>query len=626
MFCKKGLFTMNTMKLVMGVLAVLMGVGVTSADTATPAGVGSNLLSVAPAEAWGVIVINDLGKTSTILDEYAAKMGMEAPGIQRRISRMLGVSGQLNAGKPLMLVILNKETFGDQPVAVILSIKEFESFAAGFSAKATETPGMMKGENEELGQVYFTKKGTFLVMGPTEAIVNAVVNSKQGFATGMEAGSQKLMGNSDLYIRVNFQAVGQFLKPLLMGIGAMMQMGGMGGMGAMGGGEGTTTQGVNPQVQAQQAQMQAIGTMINAFVGLMDELNSLDIGFTMQPKAVQTSTLVNFKSGQDIANLLASQKQTDKSLLKGLPGKDFGIAMGWQWQPKMTKLQEAMLQITPPLSTPAEVEKFKALSKQAADLVTGQAFKVSMKPVKKGQSLLEVQAVIETKNAKQYLDVLKQTMELQSKVKMAVKGQELQAQYKYEPAVTKVGDVSVDQFTVDASKALNMPGLSSGGEADQVKGLLTTLMGDSGGLLKFKVAAVSDKLVVLEFGSDQGGLEQLIQTAKSGGTSLSSNTKLMAASKLLPKERFLEGYLDAGKMITTAMGITMNIGNEEGKPAEGTATSLPAVETPLVGFAGSIQGPTLRIDMIVPFEVMSQAAALRYMVPASLPSVGPLGK
>ena len=66
-----------------------------------------------------MIVINDLGKASTILDEYATKMGVETPGLQRRISRMLGVSGQLNAGKPLMIVILNKETFGDQPVGPV---------------------------------------------------------------------------------------------------------------------------------------------------------------------------------------------------------------------------------------------------------------------------------------------------------------------------------------------------------------------------------------------------------------------------------------------------------------------------------------------------------------------------
>ncbi len=619
MLRKKGL------SLLLGVFIILMSSGLTFGEAA-PTVAGGNVFSVVPAEAWGAIVINDLAKASVLLDDYATKMGMEAPGVLRRLSRMLGVSGQLDPGKPLVLVVLNKETYGNQPVAVILSIKDYEGFAAGFNAKATETPGMMKGENEELGQVYFTKKGPYLVMGPTEAIVNAVANSKQGLSTGMEAGSQKLMGVSDLYIRINFQAVSQFLKPLLMGIGAMMQMGGMAGMAGLGT-EGTTTQEANPQAQAQQAQMQAVGTLINGFVELLDEMGSVDLGFKMQKERVGMSILLNFKGGQELGNLMVAQKQTDKSLLKGLPDKEFSLAFGWHWQPKVTKFHEALTQVTPPLTNPADVEKFKTLSRQSIDLVTGQAIKLSMKPAKKGESPVTVQVVIETKNAKQYLDVLKQTMELQSKVKVAVKGQEIQAQYKYEPGVTKVGDISVDQFSLDASKAFNIPGLSSGGDAEQAKGLFGTLVGDSSGLLKFKVAAVTDKLVILEFGADQAGLEQFIATVKSGESPLSRDTKLMAASKLLPKDRFMEGYLDAGTLITSLMGMTLGLGEdgEKGKKAE-TATSVPAVETPLVAFVGSLQGPTMRIDMNVPFEVMLQVASLRYMVPTSMPSAGPLGQ
>jgi len=602
------------LRVMIGGLVLFLGVSMVSAAPAT-----DNILSAVPADAWVAIEIKDLSKTSKALDDYAVKLGVEQPAMQRRISRMLGIGGQIEANKPLVVVVMNKQTYGSQPVAVIMSVKEYDNFAAGFKAKATETPGLMKGENEEIGQVYFTKKGPYVVMGPTEAIVNAVASSKQGVAAAMEAGSLKVQADSDVYVRANLQALGQFVKPLLMGIGAMMQMGAMGGMGGLGGegGDATTQEGGNLQTQAQ---MQALGAIINAAVGFIDELGALDVGLKLNPDVILASTMLGFRSGQEMANVLALQKMTSKSLLTGLPGSGFTMAAGWQWQPRMTKFGEALLQANPGFTDPADIEKYKAIQKESAEMVTGTAVKLDTRAsVTPGEPMIAFYAVMETKDAKKYLALSRQSMELQSKMKIQVKpGQEAKLQFKYEPDVMKVENISVNRYTVDIGKLLNMSGVG-GEEMQQVKTFLTMILGDASDAVKVYDAAVTDKVAIMAFGAGPKEFENFVKVAKSGAAPLSVDPKLIQAGKLLAKERFMEGYLDVGKLISAVMAVVM--GSEAGAGQEKPQT-LPAIQTPLVGFTGVVEGPAIRVDAAVPLEVLVQASSLKSMVPTSMPAGG----
>ncbi len=583
------------------------------AVTTAPGSVGSvsNALSVVPSDAWVALVINDLSKTSQQLDNYAAKFGVEPPVLQRKLSRMLGVSGQADMSKPIILVVMSKETYGDRPVAVIVGVKDFEAFATGIKGQATETPGLMKGQNDELGDIYFGKKGTLVVMGPTELIVKDIIAAKQGFASSMDSGATKLMKESNMYIRVNLQSLGAYAKPILMGVGAMMQMGGLGG--AMGG-DASTQESGNSQAQAQAQAMQALGGLINAFIGFIDELNSFDIGVKFEADNILAGLVLSFKGGQDMASVLAAQKPTSEPLVKGLSGESFMLCGGWTWNPKMTKFQEALLQINPGMN-PADAEKYKTLQKQLMELSQGASFKIDMRRAKAGEPLIEFQQILSTKDAKQYIELTRQLLELQSNIKSAGSSE---LKFKYEAGVAKVGNVSVDQVTMDMNKLLNMPGMP-GDQIQQVKSLMTTVLGSANGMVQFHVAAVNNKLVAVSFGGGQAGMEQLIKSALKGETPLAKNTKVSQVAALLPKERIFEAYMDLGKLAGGIMSVATTMGEKGGEePA-----SMPTVETPLVAANASIQGTALRMDVVVPTEVVSQLMGLRYMIPTSLPAEAP---
>jgi hypothetical protein len=381
------------LKVMMGAMIVLMGVHYAFAQTTTTAATSAatgNILSAVPSDAWVAIVFNDMDKSGKMIDAYAAKLGTQSPNVQKKIGRMMGASGQVDMSKPLVLVVMRKDLYGDQPIALVASVKEFEKFAADLKGQTTETPGLMKGQNEELGEVYFGKKGSFVVLGPTEAIVKAVVESKEGFETSMDASSRKLMSGSDIFARVNVQSLGQFIQPALMGFGAMMQMSAMGGMDGMGGEEGTDTQ-KSEKNKVQMQAMQAAGAVINALVGFINETNSLDLGIKLAPETVQLGFALNFKPGQEMASMLAAQKQTDKPLIKGVAGDGFALAAGWQWEPKITKIQEAILQINPGFTNPADAETYKSINRNLTLMNLGQSIKLAIRSAKPGEPMVEFQ-------------------------------------------------------------------------------------------------------------------------------------------------------------------------------------------------------------------------------------------
>jgi hypothetical protein len=594
-------------KVFAGGLFVLFGTGLAMSQTASApvssAGDGAVLQAV-PAEAWGAVLFKNMGQTSQAVDAYAVKLGVGEVGLQRKLSRMLGVSGQIDMTKPMVLVVMSKERFGNQPIALVVTVKEYEKFAADLKSKTTETPGLMKGSNEELGDVFFGKKDAYLVMGPTEAIVKSVIVSKGGIAASMDPSAQKLMTDSDVYARVNFLSLGQFLKPTLMGIGAMMQMGAMGGMGGMGG----DAQADNAQAQAQMQAMQSAGVMINALVGFLDETNSFDIGIKLDPKFVHAGFLFSFKPGQEIAKSLAAQKQSDKPLVRGVAGNDFALAAGWNWESKVTKFQQAIFQMNPGFADPADFDKFKALNTQLVEMNRGQAVMVSMAKPEPGKPLFTVQQVTETTDAKKFVEVTRQVMELQGKAKMGGG----QMKMKYEQGVAQVDGISVDRVTMDMNSMLSMPGMAqAGAQAEQLQAVLKGLLGAEDGTISFHMAPATEKRVVLFFGGNEEGMAKLIKAAKADATPLSTNPKVIEVAKTLPKQRLMEGYVDVGRLATGFMAMAMMAGDDG---AEAPAT-IPAIQTPLVGAAVSVDGNTIMMNVAVPFEVVQNLMNLRYMVP-----------
>ncbi len=575
-----------------------------------------DVLKAVPADAWGVIVIKNLSKFSKSVDDYASKLGAECPELEKRLVRKLGVGKLVDMNSPMAIVIMNKQLYGNQPIATVLNVGQYEKFAASLNGQVTETPGIMKGKNDELGECYFSKKGSLVVIGPTQMIVNAVVSSKQSLGAVINKEVKGVADNSSLYVHVNLPALVTVVKPYLMMFSAMGMMGGMGPM--MQGQGDNQPSGINEQ---QMQQMQALSAGINAIVGVLDELNSLDIGVSLEPEMIKGSGILGFKPGQEMAGLLALQKPTDKPLLVGIPGGEFGIAGGMNWEGKLTKFQEAMLKINSVfIKNPETVQKYLDLAKQSTEIVKGAAFKLALVQSGKDKPVFLVQAVQKTSDSKKYLDIMQEIYGIMGT--MHVPGQKGALSYKYNKGAGKVDGLRVDELVIDMGELFKAAGKNA--KAKEAEAVLKILLGSS--KLKVKFVPVTDKCVAIQFGGTDENLEALIKTVQDKTSPIDVDPRVVKVAKLLPKERIGEFYLDLGGFVSGVMNIAMKFaptGKDDDDDADEVKTAeFPKLTTPLIGKTVTVVGSAFKCDVVVPFATIQKMSGLKGMFEAMMPEKG----
>ena len=589
---------------------LLAGVAVAqeAAPTAPQAAL-SNPLSLVPADAWLVVVIDDVSKISTQVDAYAKALNKEPLNIESEWVKRLGMGAGIAADQPTILVVMNRTVFGDQPLAVLLPIKDYQAVSNMVQAKPTETPGIMTGENPEFKKLFFARKGGYLLAAPTEELVKSVLTSKQDLASVLGKDSASLLDKSDIYFRANLPPISEMIKPYLM-LATMMGPGMMGMPGGMGpGGEPPMDQAgmpQNPQVQA----MQAMSKMVTGLADLLDQATSYEMGFSLEPQTISVTYLMGFKPGTEIAAMIAEQKPTETTELKGLPAKDFFFAMGYRWEPKLIKFYNAMFEMSGAMGLPPELaQQYVQLSKDSFLMAKGVAAMVSMKMPSPGTGMLGVDWVVETADAGQYIEKMRQAVGLMAQAKIpGPDGQMITPNVRYEQNVATVGGVPVDRYVMDLNSLMAMPGADPQ-MAQQINMFLGMAFGAANGQIATRIAKVSDNLVVLDIGGDDASLQQLIEAAKSGSTAVAQMPKVQQARKQLFDKQLAVGYLDLGKIINMIAGFQQMMVMMGGQAGTETAPA-PQGEMPLIAFAKTVTDTMVQGRLVVPMEVIQQIVPL----------------
>jgi hypothetical protein len=219
-----------------------------------------------------------------------------------------------------------------------------------------------------------------------------------------------------------------------------------------------------------------------------------------------------------------------------------------------------------------------------------------------------MQQVANTTDAKKFSELTRQVFELQAKAKS---GNSKGPEFKVQTGAITVEGIAVDKITMDLNSLFAMPGVQPE-QTKEIKNIIGALLGGESKTVTIMTAPVTDKQVVMYVGGDEAGLGKLIKAVKAGETPLAKNAKVAEAAKLLPKNRVMEGYLDVGRLASGFMAVAMMSGSE-GKQ---TPTTFPVIETPLVGTAMMVEGNTLKMDVVLPVDVVTKLMGLRYMVPS----------
>ncbi len=586
-----------------GYVAFLMAV----TSVSVPAAAAVDPLGLVPATAWGAVVINDISKLSKAVDGYAALLGKPPVNIEAEWLKKLGMGSGVVTTKPAVVVIMDANLYGAQPIAVLLPVKDFQASAKMIKAKATETPGIMQGENAEFGTAFIAKKGSYMIIAPTEDIVKSVMLSKESLSGSLSKGARAMIGSSDAFVHVNLQVLANVAKPYLMMASMMGGMGGMAGMAPGAGGPSGDKGAADMQMQA----MQNLSKMAMVAADLLDQLTSFDLGLNLKSDTIKSTCLLGYRPGSELASLAEMQKPTGQPLLKGLPDSNSCLSFGFRWQPKLIKLYTAMIEMTPPGLTAADAQKYVKLAKENATMMTGAAASLSLQAPGPGTGMLRMRYVSETTDAKKCAANVRALLELQSKAGITgPDGKKISMDAKYEAGVATIAGVSVDRYTMDMSSILNMPGMSGGQSAGVLAGL-TMMLGATDGKISTRIAQVSDKVIVTGFGLDDKAFAELIKSAKAGLAPLNSKPKYVKAGAMLSKNRIAEGYLDIGAAITGMMGGMMP---PVGAAQSGATPAMLKIDIPLIAFGESLDAGAAKVEMVIPLEVIKQIAPMAEML------------
>jgi len=606
-------------------LCIAIGVLLTLASVVPAIGADkppADLMSLVPADAWAVVVVNNMSDLSAKIDAYAKQIGLDPVGAQAQLLRKLGLGTGVSTKRPGAVVVMNRQLYGQDNLAVLLAVKDFDIVAKTLEAKATESPGVMEGRNEELDTCFLARKAGYVIISPSQGVVQAILMSKRAIAKPAGAKSAALAADSDVFVHANLPPMVEQIKPILMGAAMMGAMGAMSGMPAPA--AGTPTPGESPgAVSPQMAQMQAMqnmGKIMTVLIELLDQFSSFQMGITLEPSQAKGAFLLGFKPGSELASIIAVQKPTAQSLLKGLPGPDATLAFGYRWVPKLAKFHNALFEMTPPFANPADRAKYIRTAKEMATMQPGAAVQVRVNTPSaampgRPQGLLAVQGFYHVTDAKKYMELMKTVIDLQAKASIPQATTQpagsVKMPVKYERGVQTIAGLSVDRYSVDVTSMMNMPGMED--VKRQITGLFAMLFGQPDGLLSVRMAAAGEKMIVMDMTNDDAAMATLIKAAKSGSLALAGNAKVAKATGAMSKKKLAECYVDIGKIISSVMMVQQQMAMMSmmaGGRAPATAPAMPKINTPLIAMAKTIEDGAVKVELVVPVEVVKQLVVL----------------
>lgn len=607
---------------VIGVVALMMSAmpawaeeKVAATTTAPVKATAAELTSLIPVDAWVAVVSNNISTMSQKIDTFSVELGTSPMNLEEELLRKLGLGKGISMTAPAALLVLNNMLFPDQPYAILLPVEDFAMLTKLMQAKPTETPGILEGNNPEMdGTCFVAKKGSYVVVGATEAVVKAVISSTTSIDKTMSPASRELMAKSDLFAHVNIQALVAQYGPMAKSLPMLMAMGAMSQTGAEEGEDGPSAEAMAEQ-QAKLQAMQQSGKAINAFVELLEQMTVMDLGLNFDEKQMRMAMVVSFKPGSELATAMKAEKASTESLLKGLPGPGFTFALGSTCANKSSKFQMAMVEASANFADPNDKAKYMQVMKDAYALYNGTAMQLALGTPKPGKPALQMQSITRVADAKKYVELTKSMMELTSKMTMpgatsAPAGEAAASSIKYEPAVGSVAGVMFDRVTMDI-KAFAGSGMNQMPEMMQT--MLSQAMGSKDGLMTYRIGILDSKTILTDMTGDDEALKTFITSVRSGAMTLAKNAKVSATSAMLSKTKTMECYIDLGQVLSMMMsGALMS-----GEPTEGEEDeTMPAVaiDVPLVGVSTTVIGEDMGINMVLPTEVLAQLRPLAGML------------
>ena len=547
-----------------------------------PIAARAQVLDQVPGDALVVIKLNKLKQTSEKMAAFADKLGLaqQMPAAGDPIESLkgkLGIKQGLDDSGDAVIFFPNMEKEGEPAMVILVPVSDYKAFIGNFEGATTEGEVTTATLGEEEKESFIIERGKYAAISNEKAALDQKPDGIK--AEGLSA---KELDGKDVVAYVNMKSARAKILPeitknrqkIIDEVEKNMKQGAAGPRRGPQEDEDSDPAAPAPANAQQEKMIPLVRAFVNRGLDVVEQLvrdaDAATYGLSFGDAGVNSTTMVQFAKESPSAKRVAELKNTDQSLLAGLPQGKYMFFGG------SSDEASAGAKIIADFVAPLEKEfaalgdaEGKALQgyldgiKQYAAAVKMSAFGMATPSGMLGQDAI-VQAIgVSVGDAKAVMEAQKKMFDAQQGLMslMSVGGVKTEVQSSYKENAKTVDGVTLNQMTTNFAPPA---GQQATPQQMQMQQMMTFMYGP-GGVTAWLGAVGNDK-VISAAGANDELLGKLIASAKTGEDVLSKSAGLSATVKELPKERMVAAYVSLDQIAKTLanyaralMGMQLNL-------------------------------------------------------------------
>lgn len=528
-----------------------------------------------PSDAVGFLSVGsaqDLdGKIMKLVQTLGLAPAMPASPIDL-YKEYTGITDGFDAAGSLSIVMFQPANMEpesvQQAIVVMVPTTDADAMYTGLGATA-DADGVHEMQRFG-GTFYLATHGKHVCVSPSKDLLKKLDSATGSITDRMNESSRNNLAKQDIALWFDVQKIGELFKPVIEQFVETAQ--------------GAAAPGSFAAVQSK--------SMKENIDMLMKGLDTFQTGLALSPKGVNLSVHMTAVKETKLATFIKDTPTTDKSLLTGLPAENYVFTGGQLWgkpsaQQTVDNL-DAMLNADE-VKGECNADKLAIVQTELKKLITGlngYAFSISALP-ESPAGLIGMTVVGEVDDAAAWLKSFGDLVNAGKETPNDEETQEALKNLTYNGEAGKVEDVNVQTLVFDAAKAGDM-------DPDDVDEM-TKILGSDG--VMFRMAAVSDKHVVIAFGGGEARFADVVKTAKAGTAPLSDDTGIEKVRGDLPKSHNSELYFAGDTLFKLVQSINKAVGDGP------LPIRMAEVNAP-IAVVGTSSGVNSEVDLYLPMEMI----------------------
>jgi hypothetical protein len=579
--------SMMTARRALGALALSLALAAGS--------VQAQLLKQVPSTAMAVVKVNNLQAFSSKLGAFFQQLGVVQmnPDLADPLAaaeKNFGVSQGINAGGDLGMVVFDPDTIKNPDdkenfVVALVPVSDYKKFLANFPDAKTEDGVDTFTEPNKNITLYSASWGEYAAVSPAKELVQLKPDGIT--VTGPAA---KELDAKDICEYANMPVLRTKLIPMMQGEGRDKVIKQLDDKAA-----------TDPKVAKFEPLIKvALDQVIAAATQYLTDTNAVTFSANLGSDGIAFTTLSDFAAGSYGANVVATAKSSDATLMTGLPSATKYLYYGGAMlsQDVATKLVN---DFTGPIY--AEAQKLGDDGKPVTDYIdvlkhvvgseSGVSFGMLVPAGQLGQeAIIQFMAVAHGDAAALATDEAT-IMQLQGEVS-ATFNMGPKTTVQATPKAKTVDGVTFDEYQTQINIDPNDP------KQAQIGQMMTFMYGPGGATALVGVVDPNDLLVASGLTDD--ALKTAIDSIKASDDGLGKQPLVQAVAAQLPATRFAVGYFAMDEFVKTLMGYAQSFGFNTGLQ--------PPPEVSPIGMTLSADGTAMRADVYVPSQLVQSMTSM----------------